>query len=122
MDGGTKDETVKPDAAKPDETRAPRRQEISPRVDLSYPVQFGEEKITFLEYRKPTAKDIVDNGVPCKLNIDNYEISFDTPKMQAMMATLYGRPPSMLAMLDPRDWLTAAWKIAPFFIPDLGKI
>ena len=115
MDGGTTT------TAKPDETRA-AVQEPSPRLELSYPVKFGEETITFLEYRKPTARDIIENGAPCKVNVETMHITFDEPKMNSMMASLYRQPPSMLAMMDPRDWMTAAWKIAPFFIPDLGKI
>jgi hypothetical protein len=116
-DGGNETKVVAQD-----QERAPKKREPDNWIDLSYPIDFGDEKIKRLEYRKPTAKDIIDNGVPCKLNISNYEITFDEPKMQAMMAALYSQPPSMLAKLDPRDWLTAAWKIAPFFIPDLEKI
>jgi|GEM_PF-3613137 len=92
-------------------------------VVLSEPVQFGEEKITQMEYRKPTGADIIECGHPLKINWNgDVPVTFDEKKMAAMMCALYRHPPSVIAKLSPQDWSTAAWAIAGFFMPDLTKI
>jgi hypothetical protein len=39
--------------------------------------------------------------------------------MSAMMSTLAAVPPSTIKSLHTRDWNTAAWNLASFFMPDL---
>ena len=93
-------------------------------VTLIEPIQFGEEKITTLEWRKPTGADIVNCGLPVKINFstDPPEVTYDEKKMAAMMATLYRQPPSVISKLDPRDWFTAAMAIERFFYPDFNQL
>jgi hypothetical protein len=78
----------------------------------------GEVKI--LKFRAPRAGDIMRCGQPVKLDVQNSDISFDEVKMGSMMSALSAVPPSFLANMDPRDWNTIAWGLAPFFLPRMA--
>jgi hypothetical protein len=42
--------------------------------------------------------------------------------MNAMLSLLGNVPPSSILALAPRDWITCAWGITPFFMPWPGKV
>jgi hypothetical protein len=74
-----------------------------------------------LVFREPTAGDIEKYGVPVLIDMghDPPKISFDGKSMTQMMAALATVPPSTIRQLHPKDWNTAAWNLASFFLPEL---
>ena len=80
----------------------------------------GEETDTLI-FREPTAGDIERYGNPVLIDMgsDPPKISFDSKSMTQMMASLATVPPSTIRQLHPRDWNTAAWNLASFFLPEL---
>jgi Phage tail assembly chaperone proteins, E, or 41 or 14 len=74
-----------------------------------------------LVFREPTAGDIEYCGNPVDIDLaaDPPKISFNAKSMTAMMSRLALVPPSTIRQMHPRDWETIAWKLAPFFLPDL---
>lgn len=86
--------------------------------ELLTPLQSPDEgEVKVLRFRAPRAGDIVRHGMPVILKVHENSIEFDEPKMSAMMSALTAMPPSFLANMDPRDWSTCAWGLAPFFLP-----
>lgn len=84
-------------------------------------IAHGDE-VKELKFREPTAGDIEKCGNPVNINFDGSEtpkISFDAKSMSAMMSLLASVPPSTIRQLHPRDWNSAAWSLASFFMPDL---
>lgn len=93
-------------------------------VVLRKPIKLGsEETITELTFREPTAADIERCGNPVSLdfskNPDTPMMVFDTKSMSAMMSVLAAVPPSTIKKMSTRDWNSAAWGLASFFLPDL---
>lgn len=80
----------------------------------------GEETDQLL-FREPTAGDIERCGNPVLIDMgsDPPKITFDARSMTQMMATLATVPPSTIRQLHPKDWNTAAWNLAGFFLPEL---
>jgi Phage tail assembly chaperone proteins, E, or 41 or 14 len=74
-----------------------------------------------LVFREPTGGDIERCGNPVLIDMaaDPPKISFDSKSMTAMMAALALVPPSTIRQMHTRDWETVAWRLAPFFLPDL---
>lgn len=112
-----------------DESSAQSRNE-SATVDAAYrfvldkPLPAHDGEVRELVFRKPTAGDILRIGNPVIFDpiSDPPRLQFDERKMMNMLAVLAGVPPSTIAMLDPRDWISCAWGISPFFIPRPGAI
>jgi len=90
-------------------------------VVLRKPVMIGDEEIKQLTFREPTAADIERCGNP--VNIDFFgetpKMSFDAKSMSAMMSALSGVAPPIIKRLNTRDWNSAAWGLASFFLPDM---
>ncbi|HWJ72594.1 MAG TPA: phage tail assembly protein [Kaistia sp.] len=93
-------------------------------VPLSKAIPAHGEDIKELAFREPTGGDITRCGNPVKFNLASAdpEPSFDEVKMTAMMAALAGVPPSSIAVLTSRDWMTCAWMLSDFFAPDLATL
>lgn len=75
-----------------------------------------------LKFREPTAGDIERCGNPVLIDFISGEtpkITFDSKAMSAMMHVLANVPPSSIKMMHPRDWNTAAWSLASFFMPEM---
>ncbi len=75
-----------------------------------------------LTFREPTGADIERIGNPVNIDMlsgETPKVTFDSKAMTMMMAVLAGVPPSTIRQLHPRDWNTAAWSLASFFIPEL---
>lgn len=94
------------------------------RYKLSAPLKAYGNDVAELEFRKPTAFDIMNIGDPVVLDIatDPPRVTFDAPKMFAMMSTLASVPMSSLSEMDTNDWVACAWGISPFFVPRPGTI
>ncbi len=94
------------------------------RVPLSKPIEAHGESLAALAFREPNGGDIARCGNPVKFNLAaaDPEPSFDEAKMTAMMAALAGVPPSSIALMTSRDWMTCAWVLADFFAPDLTTL
>jgi len=93
-------------------------------VKLRKPVHGGDGvEVNELKFREPTAADIERCGNPVNLDFmsgsETPKMSFDVKAMSAMMSTLAAVPPSSIKQLHTRDWNTAAWSLATFFLPDM---
>ena len=76
------------------------------------------EEVDEITFREPTAADIERVGNP--VNIDpEYKVTFDSKAMTQMMSILAAVPPSTIRQMKTKDWNTAAWSLASFFLPDL---
>lgn len=91
-------------------------------VALRKPVIAHGDEIKELHFREPTAADIERCGNPVNIDFlsgDTPKMTFNEKAMSAMMSTLAAVPPSTIKNLHTRDWNTAAWNLASFFMPDL---
>jgi hypothetical protein len=89
---------------------------------LRKPVIANGDEVTSLTFREPTAADIerVNNPVIIDmLSGDTPKLSFDAKAMSQMMSILAAVPPSTIKQMNTRDWNSAAWTLASFFMPDL---
>ncbi len=93
-------------------------------LDLSKPIEAHGETISRLVLREPTARDLLNIGNPVIFDplSEPPKLVHDERRMNQMLSALAGLPPSSIAMMAPRDWITAAWGISPFFVPIPGKI
>jgi hypothetical protein len=90
-------------------------------VTLRKPIMAHGDEISELKFREPTAGDIEKCGNPVNLDFqgDSPKMTFDSKAMSAMMSLLAAVPPSTIRQMHPRDWNSAAWNLASFFMPDL---
>jgi hypothetical protein len=89
---------------------------------LRKPVTANGEEVSQLTFREPTAGDIEQVGNPVLLDFlsgDNPKATFDAKAMTQMMSRLAMVPPSTIRAMHPRDWNTAAWNLASFFMPEM---
>lgn len=89
-------------------------------LQLRRPVQANGEETSELSFREPTGGDIEAVGNPVSLDFsqDPPKVTFEAKAMTQMMARLATVPPSTIRQLHPRDWNSAAWNLAGFFMPD----
>lgn len=107
-----------------EQTEAPKPVASGPVVvKLRKAVHGGDgTDVMELTFREPTGGDIAAAGIPVSIDMlssEKPQISFVEGSMEAMMARLAAVPPSSIKALHPRDWVSIAWRLAPFFIPDL---
>lgn len=91
-------------------------------VKLRKPIIANGEEVSELSFREPTAGDIERAGNPVNIDFisgDTPKLAFEAKSMSAMMAILAAVPPSTIKQMHPKDWNTAAWNLANFFMPDL---
>lgn len=90
-------------------------------ITLRKSVVANGDETNELKFREPTAGDIERCGNPVQLDMasDPPKISFDAKAMTQMMALLAVVPPSTIRQMHTRDWNSAAWQLAGFFLPDL---
>ena len=92
-------------------------------VKLRKPIKANGEELSELKFREPTAADIERCGNPVNIDFqsgDSPKMTFDAKSMSAMMSTLAAVPPSSIRQLNTRDWNSAAWNLASFFLPDMS--
>ncbi len=80
------------------------------------------DEVASLTFREPTAGDIERTGNPVLVDMlsgDIPKITFDAKAMTQMMSLLATVPPSTIRQMHPRDWNTAAWSLASFFMPEM---
>lgn len=99
-----------------------------PKVDGSITVTLRKSIIANgdetkeLTFREPTAADIERTGNPVNVDMlsgDVPKLTFDAKAMTQMMSLLAAVPPSSIRQMNTRDWNSAAWQLAAFFMPDL---
>lgn len=91
-------------------------------ITLRKPVIANGEEVSELTFREPTAGDIERVGNPVLLDFmsgDTPKATFDAKAMTQMMSQLAAVPPSAIRAMHPRDWNTAAWSLASFFMPEM---
>lgn len=90
-------------------------------IKLRKSVIANGDETSELILREPTAADIERCGNPVIIDMgaDPPKITFDTKAMTQMMASLATVPPSTIRQMHPKDWNTAAWNLANFFLPEL---
>jgi hypothetical protein len=76
------------------------------------------ELVTEVRFREPRAADINRWGNPCRLSNEG-EILMDERKMTYMISALSGLLPLTIELLDTRDWNSLAYRLRPFFLPEL---
>jgi len=93
-------------------------------VKLRKAIIANGDEVKELTFREPTAGDIERVGTN-PVNIEQVgetgklKVTFDTKAMSHMMSILAAVPPSTIRQMNPKDWNTAAWELASFFMPDL---
>jgi hypothetical protein len=92
--------------------------------ELTRPIEAHGQQITKHVFREPTGRDLLNVGNPVVFDpiSDPPKVVHDERRMNAMLSLLAGVPPSSVLMLTPRDWITCAWGITPFFMPWPGKV
>lgn len=78
---------------------------------LKTPIRHGEEEITSVEVREPTAKDIRKIGFPFTGGTD-----ISGQKIFDYAVELVGLPPSVIGQMSARDFTEISGIIANFFI------
>src|SRR5262249_32353730 len=119
--GNTDDDVPPPTAPKP-ETNEPWKAIINLRKPI---VTHEDTRKMTLTLREPTVADMMRYGIPVsmELNADGgARPSINAQLMAPMLAALAYVAPSSIEMLDPRDFMAAAWAIAPFFVPDMRNL
>ena len=93
-------------------------------LELTRPIEAHGNTVTVLTFREPTARDLLAVGNPVIFDpiSEPPKILHDEKRMNAMMSMLAAVPPSSIATMHPRDWVTCAWGLTPFFVPVPGKI
>lgn len=107
-----------------DETEKPKENGVSSSIviQLRKSVIANGDEVKELSFREPTAADIERVGNPVNVDMlsgDVPKLSFDAKAMTQMMGLLAAVPPSTIRQMHTRDWNTAAWQLASFFMPDL---
>jgi hypothetical protein len=76
------------------------------------------EPVRELNFREPTAGDIMRiGGNPVRLN-DKFETIIEDAKMLTLMANLSGILEPFLQQMDPRDFNSCAYRLRNFFLPE----
>lgn len=91
-------------------------------VKLRKSVIANGDEVNELTFREPTAADIERTENPVNIDMmssDVPKVTFDAKAMTQMMALLAAVPPSTIRTMHPRDWNTAAWSLARFFMPEM---
>lgn len=108
-----------------DETEKPKTNGATSQIiqTLRKSIIANGDEVKELTFREPTAADIERVGNPVVVDMlstgDVPKVTFDAKSMTQMMALLATVPPSTIRQMHPRDWNSAAWQLATFFIPDL---
>lgn len=91
---------------------------------LRKPIQAHGEEVSVLHFREPTGRDIMTVGCPVKVQpIKNgIECVIEADAMSGMMSVLAAVPPSSIAQLNTRDWITIATRLQNFFAPDWEQL
>ena len=90
-------------------------------IKLTKSVIANGDEVMELSFREPTGADIERCGNPVLVDwIPNErpKYTFDSKSMTQMLAALAVVPPSTIRQMHSRDWNTAAWSLAHFFMPD----
>ena len=91
-------------------------------IPLRKVITANGDEVKSLTFREPTAGDIDRVGNPVVLDFfqgDTPKTTFDAKIMTQMMSLLAAVPPSAIKQMHPRDWNTAAWSLASFFMPEM---
>lgn len=111
------------DEEKKDETKKVKKGSVT--IKLSEPIEANGETLEEITFREPSAADIELCGNPVCLDWNNVtgptsnpRPYFDTKAMSHMMSVLAAVPPSSIRKMKTRDWNTAAWGLAGFFMPE----
>jgi hypothetical protein len=86
---------------------------------LHKPVRNGKnELVKELNFREPTARDIMNvGGNPVRLD-DRFDPHIDDRRMIILMANLSGILSPNLEAMDPRDYASCAYRLRGFFMPE----
>lgn len=81
------------------------------QIVLKKPIKHGDEEISVLELREPTAKEIRLYGMP----IDIATGDIRTAVVHKYVCDLAALPPSVIDQLSPSDFMKVSIEIASFF-------
>lgn len=83
-------------------------------MELVYPINFGDETVTSLDFKRPKQKLIRKLGYPFALREDG-EIKFLPEIMARYISELAALPMSVVDEMDAEDVLSASAEIIGFF-------
>jgi hypothetical protein len=89
-------------------------------IKLTKPIKAHGETLEEIKCRAPTAADIIQIGNPViyEFMIDGRpRITYDDGRMARMISLLGGVPPSSVAQMSPREFVSACWIMRDFFLP-----
>lgn len=86
---------------------------------LSAPLATASGPVPELTWRKPAAMDILAHGLP--LVRDGGAVTFFEVKALRMIAALTGVAIDAVAAMEPQDFVSCLWGIAPFFVPRMEE-
>lgn len=82
-------------------------------ITLTKPVKRGDEEISVLELREPTAGDVMECGYP--LTIGDGEATPNAAVVGKLIARLAGVPPSVVKQLAVHDFQACLGVVLGFF-------
>lgn len=83
------------------------------KIQLGKPIQRGEEEITELELREPTAGDVMECGYP--LTIGDGGATPNAEAIGKLLARLSGIPPSSIRQMRMDDFNESMGVVLSFF-------
>ena len=83
-------------------------------IELSSPIQHGEETITKLTLRKPNVEDICRTGMVLTFNADG-QMAINFEAGRKYLSRLGAIPPSVINKMTPHDFVFAVQQLVRFF-------
>lgn len=83
-------------------------------IELSSPIQHGEETITKLTLRKPNVEDICRTGMVLTFNADG-QMAINFEAGRKYLSRLGAVPPSVITKMTPHDFVFAVQQLVRFF-------
>ncbi len=83
-------------------------------IELSSPIQHGEETITKLTLRKPNVEDICRTGMVLTFNADG-QMAINFEAGRKYLSRLGAVPPSVINKMTPHDFVFAVQQLVRFF-------
>ena len=83
-------------------------------IELSSPIQHGEETITKLTLRKPNVEDICRTGMVLTFNADG-QMAINFEAGRKYLSRLGAVPPSVINKMTPHDFVFTVQQLVRFF-------
>lgn len=88
--------------------------ELEKKFELTTPIAFGDEEITFLKLRKPSTKEIREIGFPYSLGANN-DFKMDANACAKFLSKMSVLPMSVIDKMSATDFKDACLEVLVFF-------